>query len=299
MTLSGTYIYSQLSSDSALQLVTSNYDLVHPRRCKFYVLGLHDNYLVEGDDGLFILRIYRNSWRSPEEIHFELELLAYLQGRNAPVAGPVPTTHGELVIRIESPEGERLAALFQYADGCVPEGGLTAEQCELLGDAVSSVHELSDGFLSKHQRPDLDVEHLVDLSVEAIKPFLDMDSAMDLDRFHKMLRDAWPDIPKEPGTYGICIGDVNPKNFHISSDGNVTLFDFDQCGHGYRAFEIGKFVSSLHSHRQKPALLNAFLKGYERNRCLGRIEHEAITYFEIVAVLWVMSIQAKNADRIG
>ena len=299
MTYSGTYTYSQLSAESALQLVASNYDFINPRRCKFYVLGLHDNYLMEGDNGLCILRIYRNSWRSPEEIYFELELLAYLQERKAPVAGPIPTIQGELAIRLESPEGERLASLFHYADGYAPEGGITAEQCELLGSAVSSVHALSEGFLSKHQRPDLDAHHLVDLSIEAIKPFLDIDGATYLDRLHKMLRDTWPNIPKAPGLFGICIGDVNAKNFHVSSSGNVTLFDFDQCGFGYRAFEIGKFLSSLYTHGQKRALLNAFLQGYEKNRPLSGIEYEAIPYFEMVAVLWVMSIQAKNADRIG
>ena len=112
MTCWGSYTYSQLSAESALQLVALNYDIANLRHCKFYVLGLHDNYLIEGDSGSWILRIYRNSWRSPAEIHFESELLAYLQGRKAPVAGPVPSKLGALAIRLESPEGERLASLF-------------------------------------------------------------------------------------------------------------------------------------------------------------------------------------------
>ena len=120
-----------------------------------------------------------------------------------------------------------------------------------------------------------------------------------MDRVHKMLRDNWPKIPNAPGVYGICIGDVNPKNFHVNNGESVTLFDFDQCGYGYRAFEIGKFASSLYAHGQKRTLLNAFLQGYEKRRPLSRIEYGAISYFEMVAIVWVMSIQAKNADRIG
>lgn len=299
MTYRGTYTYSQLSAESARRFVASYYDSFNPLHCKFYVLGLHDNYLVEGDNGLYILRIYRNDWRKPEEIEFELELLAYLHGRNAPVAWPVSTTDGELAFRVESPEGERLAALFHYADGYAPEDGITTEQCELLGRAVSSVHEVSDAFSTKHRRPDLDIDHLVDESIETIKPFLDSDGAMYIGRLHKMLRENWPDLPNEAGMFGICIGDVNPKNFHVSRDRHVTLFDFDQCGYGYRAFEIGKFAASLRMHKQKRELVKAFLHGYQEGRCLSPVEYEAISYFELVAVLWVMSIHAKNANRIG
>lgn len=299
MTHRSTYTYSQLSAESARRFVASNYDSVDPLHCKFYVLGLHDNYLIEGRDGLYVLRIYRNDWRNPEAIRFELDLLAYLHDRNAPVAWPILTTDGELAFRVESPEGERLAALFHYADGHAPEDEITTEQCDLLGRAVTRVHALSDTFSTKHQRPELDIYHLVDESIQTIWPFLDSDGTVYIDSLHKVLHRNWPGLPKEAGTFGVCIGDVNPKNFHVSRERNVTLFDFDQCGFGYRAFEIGKFASSLATHRQKRELVNAFLHGYQEGRCLSRVEYEAISYFELVAVLWVMSIHAKNADRIG
>ena len=36
---------------------------------------------------------------------------------------------------------------------------------------------------------------------------------------------------------------------------------FDQCGFGYRAFEIGKYLSSIHAHENKQALAEAFQAG--------------------------------------
>ena len=107
-----------------------------------------------------------------------------------------------------------------------------------------------------------------------------------------------PRLDKALGVYGLCIGDVNPTNFHIDNN-KITVFDFDQCGYGYRAFEIGKFFSSIRSHNKKFEIQEAFLKGYQSIRPLNQIEQEAIPIFEIISVIWVMAIQVANADRIG
>ena len=294
-----TYIYSQLSAESAGQLSAAYYDSIKIRHCRFYVLGLHDNYLIETDNGVYILRIYRNDWRNSEEIHFELELLAHLKMNNAPVAYSIPTKNGELSFQIDSPEGIRHAALFHYADGHAPDSNLTCEQSRLLGQAVSTIHNSSDTFSTKQQRPELDIHYLVDESIESIRSFLDSETASYIDKLHTRLGKEWPTLPRQPGEFGICIGDVNQRNFHITSDHTITLFDFDQCGYGYRAFEMGKFASSLRNQQNKRELMNAFLEGYQAHRQPSRAEYQAISYFEQVAVLWVMSIHARNANRIG
>jgi len=294
-----TYTYSQLSADSARHFVALHYGLDGPLRGRFYVLGLHDNYLIEHGSVKYILRVYRNDWRTPEEIYFELELLAYLRERNAQVACPVRTAGGELAFSIDSPEGERVAALFHYANGRAPEDTMSADDCALLGSAVSNVHLIADSFTTHRTRRDLDVHYLLDESIEAIKPFIESNELSYLIELNKRLRDAWPAIPREAGVFGICIGDVNARNFHIDGDRRITLFDFDQCGYGFRAFEIGKFGASLYSHRMKPTLMAAFLDGYQQSRRLSRAEYHSIPYFELVAVIWVMAIHAKNANRIG
>lgn len=293
------YTYSQLSAESAQEFVASNYEAVEPLSCKYYMLGLHDNYLVRGCDGRYILRIYRSDWRNVDEVAFELELLTYLRAKNAPVAWPLPTVDGRLAFSIDSPEGERMAALLPYAEGRAPEDEITTDQCESLGHAVALVHELSDGFSTSHHRPELDFPHLVEESIERIKPFLDSEGVLYVDGLHARLHKHWPKLAKESGVFGICHGDVNPRNFHLSGSPNVTLFDFDQCGFGYRAFDIGKFASSLQPNAQKRALVDAFIQGYRKCRRLSESECASISYFEVVAVLWVMSIRVKNANRIG
>jgi len=297
--VNATYTYSQLSASSATEFVAVHYAIQEPLVGKFYLLGLHDNYLIEGPEQRYILRIYRNDWRSPEDVHFELELLGHLRQRNAPVAWPICTTNGNLSFHIDSPEGERMAALFHYAEGHAPAASISTKDCVALGRTVAKIHQETEKFESNHARPDLNLHYLVDDSIEAIKPFLDSHAQLYIGGLHQRLSLHWPDIPREAGTFGICIGDVNATNFHLTGDGDITLFDFDQCGFGFRAFEIAKFASSLYPNRMKPALVDAFLNGYQKERLLSHAEYQAIPYFEIVAHIWVLAIHAKNADRIG
>jgi Ser/Thr protein kinase RdoA (MazF antagonist) len=294
-----TYTYSQLSSHSAGQLVVSQYDLNAPLICKYYVLGLHDNYLVESDNRKYILRIYRNNWRSNQEIHFELELLAFLNSQTDQVAQLVPAKNGDLAFAIDSPEGERMAALFCYADGTAPGNSITADQAQLLGRTIANIHILSETFTTAHTRTALDIPYLLDESILALRQFVDSKGYNDLVQMQDKFRNVLPGLEKDAGVFGICIGDVNSSNFHINQNNHITVFDFDQCGYGYRAFEIGKFFSSIHSHKDKLSIEAAFLNGYQKIRPLSKAEKKVIPYFKMVSVIWVMAIHAVNADRIG
>lgn len=293
------YTYSQMSSHSAARLATYNYNLAESISCIFYILGLHDNYLIEGNHGKYILRVYRNDWRSLEEIRFELELLAFLGAKNARIAYPLPTKSGELGFFINSPEGQRIAALFYYADGCAPGNKISLEESALLGEAVARIHQTTELFETAHTRQILDIPYLLDESIIAIEPFIGIEEQNYLHTLQKALKETLPSLPREAEIYGICIGDVSPSNFHINDKKEITLFDFDQCGYGYRAFEIGKFFSSIQSVEMKHDITKSFIDGYQSIRRLGQEELMAIPYFEIISVIWVMAIHAYNADRIG
>ena len=171
--LTNQYTYSRLSTESVVAHVDHHYDVGVIYRSVFYAFGLHDNYVVESEKGKFILRIYRNDWRNSDEIFFELELLDYLKHQNQSVAYPLLTNKDELAFSIESPEGERLAALFIYAEGKRLSQEITFEESEILGATVARVHEAAQGFETSYQRKELNLHYLVDQSAELIKPFID------------------------------------------------------------------------------------------------------------------------------
>ena len=294
-----TYTYSQLSSDTVRNLVEMHYELPPLTHCRFYVLGLHDNYLIEANQKKYILRLYRNNWRSREDVLFELELLAFLGERTELVAFPIRTNKDGLSFSIDCPEGQREAALFPYARGQAPGDEISIKDSHLLGNAVAQIHSLTDDFIPSYERCILDIPYLLDDSVAAIASFLDSSSRVYIKTLQKRLHKAIPPLSQEQALFGICIGDVNATNFHIDEHRRLTLFDFDQCGYGYRSFEIGKYLSSLPSGIKRQALTDAFLDGYEQIRELSQTEHSSIPYFEIISLIWVMAIHVYNVDRTG
>ena len=293
------YIYSRLTSDSVTELVAHYYDNNHISSCEFYVLGLHDNYLIQCKNEAFILRIYRNDWRTQEEIGFELELLNYLRGKEQSIAYPLPTKNNKLSFEISSPEGKRVAALFVYADGEAVNRNISIEQSKILGASIANIHEATNNFKTKNTRNNLDLAYLVDQSLVLIEPYVNSKQYQFLESVKETIVNNLSHLNTNNADFGICIGDVNQTNFHINKAKKITVFDFDQCGYGYRVFELGKFLSSIHFHKNKQEKMEAFVKGYETVRQLTNKEKETIPYFEISSVIWVMSIRVANKNKVG
>jgi Ser/Thr protein kinase RdoA (MazF antagonist) len=53
--------------------------------CRFVKVGLNDTYLVTTRQARFVVRVYRRGWRTPDQIRYELELLAHLAAKGVPV----------------------------------------------------------------------------------------------------------------------------------------------------------------------------------------------------------------------
>lgn len=293
------YVYSRLSSTAVKDLLLPSYRLGAAAECRFYVLGLHDNYLVEDESGKYILRVYRNDWRSRYDVLFELDFLTFLADAGDPVAYPLPTASGERCLFHPYPEGERAVALFRFAPGVAPSENLTFEQSRRLGEAVAQLHLAADDYSPKYSRQELTVEYLLDASVRVISGFLDSGDAAYLSEVQASIKAELPELPRVAPYFGVCHGDVNPNNLHFSEDGGLTVFDFDQCGYGWRAFEIGKFMSSILARPERERLLAQFVAGYESVRPLTPAEVCAISLFTKISVIWVLAIHAYNAERIG
>jgi len=265
------YTYSRLSPESVQAYLEHHHDLAPIKSCVFYVFGLHDNYLVKTEESQFILRIYRNQWRNADEVFFELELLDYLKQQAQPVASPLQTKTNELAFEIQGPEGVRLAALFNYADGKGLTQEISPQESQQLGATIANIHRATTNFSTTHKRHELSPSYLIDHSITLITPFISAEKQHYLADLQARLHKHFIPITQSNADFGICMGDVNQTNFHINTSQQITLFDFDQCGYGYRAFEIGKFASSLFRSPNKAQLTQAFIEGYETVRELSTI----------------------------
>ena len=293
------YIYSRLSPETVGELVAYHYGIATVQSCVFYLCGLHENYFIQTNKDKYFVRIYRNDWRNPEEINFELELLNYLKEKKEPVSSPLETKTNKLLFEVGSPEGEKIGALFTYVEGEPLKQEITINESKLLGRSVASIHNQTKDFTTEYKRKNLDLEYLVKRSLKVIEPFLTIEQKNYLTLVQEKIETKISQLVTEKTELVACTGDVNTRNFHITKNNKITLFDFDQCGYGQRAFEIGKFFSSQHFHKSKKEITQAFLQGYESVYKLSIEEKKAIHYFEIASVLWVMSIRVDNVNKVG
>ena len=243
--------------------------------------------------------MYRNDWRSKEDILFELDLLCHLERHQCSIVAPIKSINGINMISLDAAEGRRYGVLFPYADGRAPGNELNAEHATLLGFEIAKIHQEGHEFHTRYQRQRLDLEYLLEQSINNIKEYLCRNDRLYIASLANNIRSNIPDLPSVQPYYTICTGDVNPTNFFINKEKRIRIFDFDQCGFGWRSFEIAKFSTSISKHKSWQILLSAFIAGYEKLSVLDEVELRAIPYFTLISHLWVAAIHVYNKQLIG
>lgn len=290
-------LYSTIDPSAIVSRVLSCYDIGTVRSCEFWCRGLSDVYWVETDQAAYVLRVSHWGWRSQADIDFELALLDFLQKKGISVAYPLPTTSGKLSIVIQAPEGDRYAALFIYAPGAIPLGDLSVRQATKLGETIAKMHQAGEAFECKFDRKPLTLEYLLDESWDAIAPFLQSSDRDYLKTAILQIKSELQTFPRSAPYWGICWGDPHSGNAHFTETDQPTLFDFDQCGLGWRAFDLGKFRQIALNTGISRRVREAFLAGYQSVTPLEAFELKAISAFTQTAHIWVWSISLTYALR--
>lgn len=298
-------IYSTLSAIALRERVLPRYGLKTVSQCELWNRGLSDIYFVQAAQDVFVLRVSHHHWRSPTEIFFELDFLNFLKNQGLPVAAPLPTETGEWTVKIQAPEGDRYATLFPFAPGEIALGGWNETQSRHLGAVVAQIHQVSQDFICDHPRKPLDLDYLLDESLGVILPFFGdrpRDWGFMQDTAHK-IRETLAQLPKEKPLWSVCWGDAHCGNVHFTEDHQLTLFDFDQCGYGWRAFEIGKFFQGALTTGLQRRVREAFIAGYESQTTFVTQEQAALQALTQLAYIWswrisLTSIQIFNNSQL-
>lgn len=289
--------YSTLACDALVSQILPKYRIEPVQDCQLWHRGLSDIYIIETSIKSYILRVSHHHWRSKSETQFELELLDFLWKQEIPVSHGLRTWDNQLSVEINAPEGTRHAALFTYAPGQVPLGDLNSTQSCQLGQTVARLHQVSKDFHTDHYRSPLTLEYLLDNSVATIAPFLRSPSSDSSDLYSKteQIRAQLADFPKNSTLWGVCWGDPHSGNTHFTPEGNITLFDFDQCGYSWRIFDIAKFLQVSLQAGLGRSSRDAFLQGYQQISPLTDWEKYALPAFIQVAHIWSWAIALQSA----
>ncbi|VEP14276.1 conserved hypothetical protein [Hyella patelloides LEGE 07179] len=290
-------VYSTLSPQALIELVLDNYDLGYVDKCLLWNRGLSDVYLVESASKSYILRISHHHWRSRLDIDFELELLNFLHQRYFPVAYPIATIDNALYVTIPALEGDRYAALFSYAEGSIPLGDLNPTQSNIFGQTLGKLHDIGLDFAYHAPPKALTLEYLLDSSITAIAPFL-RENHQDLDYLKQKVHDIKEqlvDLPQKSPYWSVCWGDPHSGNAHFTPDNQITIFDFDQCGYGWRAFDVAKFLQVSLRTGISRNIRDAFFEGYKAVNSLTDKEWNCLQALTQTAHIWVWAINIEAA----
>jgi Ser/Thr protein kinase RdoA (MazF antagonist) len=258
---------------------------------------MHDTYLVQGTGSKFILRIYRCGWKTFEQVEAELQLLLLLKAQELSVSYPVADRKEQFIQRISSPEGERYAVLFSYAEGeKLPL--LTPSQASLFGRFMAQMHLITaDKHIQNLQR-DYSVNSILEGTLQAIRTVLPafVEAHHKLEGIYSILnKKLTPAVVKEL-KIGICHGDPHYENIFIDPSANkVTMYDFDFSGSGFLLYDIGSFCF-YERHRQEN--IASFLEGYSQVLPMSSLEVELVPFFTLLMRLFHLGARSKNANGI-
>lgn len=287
-----------LAPNTLLDTLRGSYALGSDSRCVYLTSGLHHTYQVLDTSGDKICRVYRRAWRSHDEALGELDVLDQLGRLGGSVAYPLRTAEGRLAIEYDTRQSSYTIALFRYAAGSAPGTAITLEQSHRLGAATAQLHRGLQNIAPIHTRAALDNKFLLDRSLATLAPMLPRGDHDELQRDTSWLRLNIPELPKQLPLFGLIHGDINLTNAHFCA-GDITFIDFDQCGMGWYAFDLGKFFHASSALSAAMDLQQTFLRGYLSVRSLEEAEIKAIPFFVMYAHLYVMAIHAYNADYLG
>ena len=271
---------STLSAEALAERVRKRYSLSGRVVCRFHRKGICDTYRVEVGAQAYYLKVYRHGRRTRMDVTEEVRLLNHLAANGVSVAQPVARQDGLYASRLAAPEGTRYAVLFEAAHGDAGDGG-DLGRIEAFGEMVGRMHQCADKMREPYQRSHLGMSHLVDENLLAIAPLMAHREA-DLDLVRRIAeackRRIGQLLPKSKPEYGICHGDLHGGDVCYDEHDQPVLFDFDSSGCGWRALDIGVFLThdwmntTREAEDKRQRQLASFLEGYSRIRELT--EHE-------------------------
>jgi Ser/Thr protein kinase RdoA (MazF antagonist) len=299
--------HSLLSPAALVEHVLSGYDVGRVLHCRLYMHNLNDTYFVWTDGGRYVLRVSRTGWRTDEQICAELDAVERIAPRvsqGVAVAHPVRARTGEPLQSVQAPEGRRQVVLFAHAAG--KENVQDDAGARLYGRAAAQMHGATDGWASAEggARPAIDLEELLERPLSVVEQLLgDHPSKR---RFllaqADRLRQRLGSLPPARLDAGWCFGDFHGGNAAFAGDA-VTFFDFDLCGHGWRAYDVAVFrwghTGGWITEKKAESRWRAFLEGYAEHRPLGAADLAAVPLFVMLRQYWFLGLVVAQAPHRG
>lgn len=214
-----------------------------------------------------VLRITHTTRRTASQIEAEMAFLHQLEAAGVAVAAPISTRDGRLVVtRHAENSGPVTAVAMPFAPGShrAPDGWADSD-IRSYGELLGRLHTVSAGMVKspKLDRPDWD---------SIVMPVVDQDLRGSHPEIRTALEEVLAATIAHPagGTDQLVHEDAHLGNLFITENGEITLFDFDDCGYGTTTYDLamvllywiaGRDLDDLGAEVRR--LLGPFLTGYQ------------------------------------
>ena len=230
------------------------------------LINLSENatYRVEASQGAVILRVHRQGYQTDAAIESELDWLAALDGV-LPVPRVIAGRDGARVQVLSS--GQRAVAFAPIAGVEPAETGELGGLFRTLGAYAATLHrqvaawQRPAGFV----RPRLDAAALI--GPDALwgdwraAPGVTGEMADALEALAAQLHEVLAAYGTGADRFGLIHADMRLANLLVDGDA-VALIDFDDCGFGWRMYDLAAGLSFIEMRPDLDALIAAWLEGY-------------------------------------
>jgi Ser/Thr protein kinase RdoA (MazF antagonist) len=233
-------------------------------------------------DGEFILRVGHSRRRTPEMIAGEVDWINFLARGGASVSRAILSQNGNLVEAIDDGHGEQfLATAFIKAPGGPSwETDWTPAFVQHYGRVIGRIHRLTKDYVPTDpswQRGEWDAPGNLE-----IEKWLPSSESVALQEFQTLLA-HFEALTKGPDSYGLIHQDAHGGNFFVH-EGQITLFDFDDCVYGWFIYDIAMVLFYAALFKQDMAAFTAefmqdFLGGYRLENRLEPLWLAELPYF--------------------
>jgi len=253
------------------------------------------------------LRLHRPAYHSQAALASELAFMAYLRDRGLAVPQPIPAANGALLVAFG--DGPYHADLIGWIDGeplgetgvpLVQEGRDLQAIFRSIGRELALLHGAADAFRQPvgFERPARDADRLLG---EA--PFwgrfwdcavLSAEDQTYLTALRATLTARLAAIA--PGLdYGLIHADIVRENIFVRK-GTVAFIDFDDCGFGFRLFDLATALLRNRREPSYPALRQALLEGYAAVRPQAEVDFVHLPLFLLLRALTYIGWAAARPD---
>lgn len=215
------------------------------------------------------LRLHRTGYQSDAAIGEELAICEALADADFACPRPYRTAGGDFVLRLS--DGQTRASVVQWIDAppleSVPEKALPCgDRYHMIGALLAAFHRSTDAHLRPpRHRPGWDRKALTGadgLWGDCLDdPHLHEAERVVLERARHM---AWDRLGTlDPAACGWIHGDALPGNI-LWRAGSGSLIDFDDCGWGYRLYDLATALIGVWNAPEAPTATAALRDGYLR-----------------------------------